>query len=642
MFIVVMMMLFAPSQAAPIPIGIAPTPIDVAAMTTDVVPAAQMPISNSSSNSSHSMSRAARSAQGTITCGQTRTGSTAGHASSLGGASADHTYTFDVTYSSSFVFNSCGSSYDTWLRVYDARGTQVASGDDDGNCGLQTILATPTLAPGSYTLLVEGYSNREGRYTVAMQCAAAPTLPPSSSSPTTSAPTRAPITPRPSAAPTTSEPTLAPITSSPTAAPVAPPTSEPTQAPMPSPTPSPAPNVWTPLGGDIIGDSGDDLAGTSTSLSADGLTAAYGAPGYGNSHGQVRVYRISSGGTVWTPIGGALNGDADFDKLGSSVSLSGNGNVVAVSAPESRHGGVKTGSVRLYRFNDNGWNQLGPDINGDAADDRFGSSLSLSPDGTTVAVGATTRGVNGVGSNNAGYVKVFRLTSSGTGWFLLGDAIIGGGSDGLGKSVSLSENGNVVAIGAPGAEVVRVLSFDSGSGSWAQLGTDIERNGGKNWGDAFGHSVSLSDDGTTVAAGAWYSGGIAGHVAVCRFSSSSNSWTQLGDDITGAADDLSGCAVSLSAAGTIVAIGAYNNGVSRAGTVRVYGYKSSGSGWTQRGSNINGEHRSSRSGYSVSLSARGTTVAIGAPHADGPQGPSPAFYQGQVTVHGTGDCEACQ
>ena len=71
---------------------------------------------------------------------------------------------------------------------------------------------------------------------------------------------------------------------------------------------------------------------------------------------------------------------------------------------------------------------------------------------------------------------------------------------------------------------------------------------------------------------------------------SGGSWAQLGSDIDGeAASDHSGHSVSLSADGTILAVGAYgNDGTgSNAGHARVYEF-SSGS-WTQRGSDIDGE-----------------------------------------------------
>ena len=72
------------------------------------------------------------------------------------------------------------------------------------------------------------------------------------------------------------------------------------------------------------------------------------------------------------------------------------------------------------------------------------------------------------------------------------------------------------------------------------------------------------------------------------------SQTQLGSDIDGEAQgDYSGTSVSMNSAGDRVAIGAENNdGTSSntyydAGHVRVYEY--SNSGWTQLGSDIDGE-----------------------------------------------------
>ena len=125
-------------------------------------------------------------------------------------------------------------------------------------------------------------------------------------------------------------------------------------------------------------------------------------------------------------------------------------------------------------------------------------------------------------------------------------------------------------------------------------------------------SVSLSADGSRVAIGAPYNGtgSDAGHVRVYDWNGSS--WTQLGADIDGeTAHDLSGWSVSLSADGSRVAIGALSN----EGTVRVYDWN--GSSWTQLGADIDGEAANDESGWSVSLSADGSRVAIGAPGNDG-------------------------
>ncbi len=52
--------------------------------------------------------------------------------------------------------------------------------------------------------------------------------------------------------------------------------------------------------------------------------------------------------------------------------------------------GDDSGHVRVYRFNDTAsiWLKLGEDIDGEAEADYSGSSLSLSSDGKTVAIGS--------------------------------------------------------------------------------------------------------------------------------------------------------------------------------------------------------------------------------------------------------------
>ena len=52
--------------------------------------------------------------------------------------------------------------------------------------------------------------------------------------------------------------------------------------------------------------------------------------------------------------------------------------------------GSDSGHVRIYAWNSatSAWEQQGADIDGEAADDYSGCSVSLSSDGTTVAIGA--------------------------------------------------------------------------------------------------------------------------------------------------------------------------------------------------------------------------------------------------------------
>ena len=322
-------------------------------------------------------------------------------------------------------------------------------------------------------------------------------------------------------------------------------------------------------------------------------------------------------------LGGDIEGEAPFDKLGRAVSINDDGTIIAIGIPQMPIS-ADSGMVKVFSYINSNWTQLGSDLVGEAEGDFSGYSVSLSSDGTVVAIGAYNNDGNGSG---AGHVRVYEYSSGS--WTQLGGDIDGeAAGDGSGYSVSLSSDGNIVAIGAPfnlaGDTIsysrwghVRVYEYINGS--WTQLGADIDGEAG---GDYSGSSVSLSSDGTIVAIGSNHNDGNdtidseRGHVRVYQYSA--GSWTQLGADIDGeAVYDESGYSVSLSSDGTIVAIGApYNIGNGYyPGHVRVYEYNAGS--WTQLGGDIDGEGEGDFSGCSVSLSSDGTVVAIGAIYNDG-------------------------
>ena len=178
-----------------------------------------------------------------------------------------------------------------------------------------------------------------------------------------------------------------------------------------------------------------------------------------------------------------------------------------------------------------------------------------------------------------------------------------------------------------------IYAWNSATSAWEQQGADID---GEAADDYSGFSVSLSSDGTTVAIGAYGNdgnGSNSGHVRIYAWNSATSAWEQQGADIDGeAADDNSGYSVSLSSDGTTVAIGAPNNdgNGSYSGHVRIYAWNSATSAWEQQGADIDGEAADDYSGWSVSLSSDGTTVAIGAPWNDG-NGSAPVTF---VFTHG--------
>ena len=112
---------------------------------------------------------------------------------------------------------------------------------------------------------------------------------------------------------------------------------------------------------------------------------------------------------TWTQQGTDIDGEAAGDFSGASVSLSSDGSTVAIGAPSNDGNGYRSGHVRIYKNINGTWTQQGSDIDGEAAGDQSGWSVSLSSDGSTVAIGAPSNDGNGIG---AGHVRVYSLNGT--------------------------------------------------------------------------------------------------------------------------------------------------------------------------------------------------------------------------------------
>ena len=245
----------------------------------------------------------------------------------------------------------------------------------------------------------------------------------------------------------------------------------------------------------------------------------------------------------WIQKGMDIDGETADDQSGRSISMSSNGNTIAIGAYKNDGAGTDAGHVRIYEWNGTSWTQKGLDIDGEAADDRSGYSVSMSSGGNTIAIGA----VNNDGTaSNAGHVRVY-------GW---------------------------------------------NDTAWIQKGLDID---GEANGDNSGFSVSMSSDGNTLAIGAWYNDGTginSGNTRIYEWNGMA--WTQKGADIDGEGpNDLSGYSVSISSDGGTIAIGANLNDGSGANSGHSRVYEWNGIAWTQKGMDIDGESTDDNSGRSV-------------------------------------------
>jgi len=370
--------------------------------------------------------------------------------------------------------------------------------------------------------------------------------------------------------------------------------------------------TWIQKGSDIDGEAAGDYFGWGVSLNASGDTLAIGGysnDGNGSNSGHVRIY--SWNGSSWVQLGSDIDGEAAGDYSGYSVSLNGSGDRVAIGGYNNDGNGSNSGHVRIYSWNGSSWVQLGSDIDGEAAGDNSGYSVSLNASGDTLAIGGYNNDGNG---SSSGHVRIYSW--NGSSWVQLGSDIDGeAAGDYSGYSVSINADGDRVAIGANnndgnGSNSGHIRIYSWNGSSWVQLGSDID---GEAAGNGSGYSVSLNADGDRVAIGAPYNG-TGGHVRI--YSWNGSSWVQLGSDIdTAATYSQSGWSVSLNNTGDLVAIGSPQS-IQAAGPGFVKVYQWNGTSWIQIGLDITGEASLDRLGAFVSLNYVGDSLAIGAPYND--------------------------
>jgi Flp pilus assembly pilin Flp len=366
------------------------------------------------------------------------------------------------------------------------------------------------------------------------------------------------------------------------------------------------------IGNDLDGEAPGDNFGFSTTLSADGSIVAGGAnfnEGTGPGAGHVRVFENMNG--TWVQIGNDIDAQSLGDQTGQSIQLSADGSIIVVGEPINDDVAVVSGQVRVFENINGAWTQIGSDINGDDFNYQMGHKVDISDDGSIIAGGAFGANVAGLGAFT-GHVRVFENQNGA--WVQIGSDLEGEEAlDLYGKSVSLSADGSIIAIGAPGnpssQEIGYVQILENINGTWTQIGANIVGTA-----NGFGDEISISSDGSIVAIGS-IGGTPEGKVVV--FENSNGTWTQIGSDLIGeAVDDNFGSAVSLSNDGNILFVGAAQHNANGNNSGRAYIYHNQGGSWVQIGNPIDGQ-AGDLVGISACISTDATTVSVGGTAANG-------------------------
>jgi hypothetical protein len=306
---------------------------------------------------------------------------------------------------------------------------------------------------------------------------------------------------------------------------------------------------------------------------------------------------------VWLQRGSDIDGQADNEVFGSSVDISDDGTVVVVGSPNG--GTSSAGIVRVYAWDGTSWVQRGGSFNSSAGD-RLGEAVAISGDGLTIAMAAPR---SDVGVSDNGQVNVYAW--NGTSWVQRGSSLVGAGrEDEFAQALALSYDGTMIVAsaqnGAAGTGYVRVYQLSAGS--WSLYGSQIDGGAGDRTGL---RSVAISSTGDYVAIGA----PSAAYVKVYTWNFTD--WGTSGPlTVFGALNQEFGRSIALADDGLTLAVGSPTapGGGTERGLTRIFRW--GGSSWTQLGSDINGGANGEQSGWSVALSGDGNTVAIGARLAD--------------------------
>lgn len=346
------------------------------------------------------------------------------------------------------------------------------------------------------------------------------------------------------------------------------------------------------------------------------------------------------------------------DAFGAAVALSASGDTLAVGAPLEDslaasmpldNGLLESGAVFIYRRAGVFWSlEAFLKASSPGSQDRFGASVALSSDGSTLVVGApgedsAATGVDGNEASNAardsGAAFVFRRT--GTTWakvaYLKASNTRAG--DAFGSAVAISSAGDTIVVGAPdedsaaldvnadqtssaAAGAGAVYLFDASTTGWSQVAYLKATNTGA--GDGFGTSVALASDGLALAVGApgedssgpplddarLEAGAAYLFRRTARLMAPGASARVKPSQPVGAARF--GQAVALDGVGLLVVVGAPGE----AGTGAVHPFRFTTSSWLP-GDVLRGSARPQDGfGQALTLAADGATLAVGAPGDD--------------------------
>lgn len=183
-----------------------------------------------------------------------------------------------------------------------------------------------------------------------------------------------------------------------------------------------------------------DSYGLGVKISGDGKTLVISAPYQSNQYGAIYIYKWN--GLSWSKII-KVSGDSNY-LPGRHISISYNGNRIIASERIWTSGNTNQGAAHIYDWDGSTYTETKRLTASDgAAGDKFGYCVSMSSDGNSIAVSSPLL----PGSIGKAYVYRF----NGTDWVEEHKLTASDGAEGdfFGNMVAISGDGSVIAVGAP-------------------------------------------------------------------------------------------------------------------------------------------------------------------------------------------------
>ncbi|MEO1418834.1 MAG: T9SS type A sorting domain-containing protein [Bacteroidota bacterium] len=215
---------------------------------------------------------------------------------------------------------------------------------------------------------------------------------------------------------------------------------------------------WWEVGNKLSGSIGGEQFGTAVALSEDGNRLIVGAGGLYNFNNAGYAKAFEWDGSQWVQMGATIDPGPFGNCFGKEVSMNAAGNRIAISSPNYNPNNLPLNAVKggviVLDWDGNQWNQVGNIIEGALSMGVTAPQIDLSAFGDRLAIGGKRA------SSQKGMAVLYEFKNNQ--WEPVGTPILGSSAyQHTGKSIALSNAGDILAVGSPRAALLPNGSPDS-------------------------------------------------------------------------------------------------------------------------------------------------------------------------------------